>query len=184
MRSDIDSNPLTEIEGAILSEITHRGNATAFRVRRAFELSPSVEWSGSAGAIYPAIRRLRERGLIAGETTGDRRATVQLSVTAAGQAAMIAWACDPDRASSVGLDPFRLRAGVWTQLPPVRRASAMHDTEAAIRANIIFLEEYRLRLDEVEAARVELSLAVQRLRLYYLAQQITDGIDESDQTAV
>ena len=181
MTSEADDSLITEIEGAVLSEIAHRGNTTAFRVRRAFELSPSVEWSGSAGAIYPAIRRLRERGLIAGEATGDRRATVRLSLTAAGEAAMLAWACAPLRAASVGLDPFRLRAGIWTRLPPARRAAAMRDAEAAIRANIAFLEGYRCGLDAVEAARVELSLAVQRLRLDYLARQ---GAADPDRTGI
>ena len=163
---------MTEIEGAILSEIAHRANTTAFRVRRAFALSPSVEWSGSAGAIYPAIRRLRERGLIDGERTADRRSTVLLSLTVAGSAAMLAWACDPDRASSVGLDPFRLRAGIWQALPPNERRTVLHRTAEAIRANVAFLERYRTDLDAVEAERVELSLAVQKLRLGYVDDQI------------
>jgi DNA-binding PadR family transcriptional regulator len=170
MNDQVASDTLTEVEGAILSEIAHRGNMTAFRVRRAFETSPSVEWSGSAGAIYPAIRRLRERGLLQGEETGDRRGTVHLSLTAAGDAAMLAWACDADRASSVGLDPFRLRAGIWMKLSSAQRRKTMRDTEAAIRANIAYLEEYQLHLDSVEAARITLSLAVQRLRLAYLAE--------------
>lgn len=170
MTSTPDASPLTEVEGAILSEIAHRGNATAFRVRRAFELSPSIEWSGSAGAIYPAIRRLRERELLAGEATGDRRATVRLSLTHAGEAAMLAWACDPERASSVGLDPFRLRAGIWALLPVGRRAAAMKDAGDAIRRNIAYLQTYLSTLDEVEAERVRLSLEIQHLRLRYLAR--------------
>ena len=173
------ASPLTEVEGAILSEIAHRGNTTAFRVRRAFELSPSVEWSGSAGAIYPAIRRLRDRGLIGGEATGDRRATVRLSLTEAGDAAMRDWACDPERASSVGIDPFRLRAGIWTLLAPAQQAKAMRATGAAIRANIAFLETYKLELDAVEAARVDLSLAIQRLRLDYLGRMTPRAASES-----
>jgi DNA-binding PadR family transcriptional regulator len=170
MPSISNASVLTELEGAILSEIAHRGNTTAFRVRRAFELSPSIEWSGSAGAIYPAIRRLRERGLLAGEATGDRRATVRLSLTDEGEAAMLAWACDPERASSVGLDPFRLRVGIWTRLSGDQRASAIINTADAIRRNIAYLETYLPTLDEVEAARVELSLAVQKLRLHHLEQ--------------
>lgn len=163
-----DASHLTEIEGAILSEIAHRQNLTAFRVRRAFETSPSVEWSGSAGAIYPAIRRLRARGLLDGEETGDRRSTVKLRLTSDGERAMTAWACDPDRASSVGLDPFRLRAGVWTTLTESQRRSVMQATRKAIQANIVFLEAYMPSLDPVEATRIELSLALQRLRLAYL----------------
>ena len=47
---------LTELEGAILSEIHHRGASTAFKERKAFQESMSLEWRGSAGAVYPAIR--------------------------------------------------------------------------------------------------------------------------------
>lgn len=166
------TSSLTEVEGAILSEIAHRGNATAFRVRRAFKASPSVEWSGSAGAIYPAIKRLRVRGLLSGHETGDSRATVRLSLTSEGEEAMLAWACDPGRASSVGIDPFRLRAGIWMRLSTPQRHTAMRDVEAAIRANIAFLEDYRSQIDDVETARVELSIATQRLRLSYLKQNL------------
>ncbi len=175
-----EDNPLTEVEGAILSEIAHRENTTAFRVRRAFELSPSIEWSGSSGAIYPAIRRLRGRGLIAGEETTDRRATVRLSLTAAGHSAMLAWACDEDRASSVGIDPFRLRAGIWQQMGSRDRTLVLRRTADAIRRNVAFLEEYRDGLDPVEAARIELSLAVQALRLDYVDRQITGEPDDTD----
>ena len=171
MTSDSEHNPLTEIEGAILSEIEHRGNTTAFRVRRAFELSPSIEWSGSSGAIYPAIKRLRDRGLVDGAHIADRRATVRLSLTPAGQAAMTAWACDAERASSVGIDPFRLRAGIWQRLGGAERQAALLQTADAIRQNIAFLREYRAGLDDVEAARIELSLAVQALRLDYIERQ-------------
>ena len=46
---------LTELEGAVLTEIALRGNDTAYKVRRAFQLSPSVQWRGSAGAVSPTL---------------------------------------------------------------------------------------------------------------------------------
>lgn len=168
------ASTLTELEGAILSEIQHRGNDTAFQVRRAFQTSPSIEWSGSAGAIYPAIKRLREQDLIHGEATSDGRSTVRLSLTAAGEAAVTAWACDPERSSSVGIDPFRLRSGIWNLLPADRRRSALQATADAIRANIAFLRNYQADLDEVEASRVELSLRVQAVRLDWISERLAD----------
>ena len=70
---------LTELEGAILSEIYHRGQKTAFQVRRAFAASHSLEWKGSAGAVYPAVKRLRAARLHRGvRRTGQTRATRQL----------------------------------------------------------------------------------------------------------
>lgn len=163
---------LTELEGAILSEVQHRGNDTAFQVRRAFQTSPSIEWSGSAGAIYPAIKRLRERGLIHGEATRDGRSTVRLSLTAAGEAAVMTWACDPERSSSVGIDPFRLRSGIWDLLPADRKRSALQATADAIRANVDFLRNYQADLDEVEATRVELSLRIQAVRLDWISEKL------------
>ena len=67
---------LTELEGAILSEIQHRGQKTAFQVRRAFAVSFSLEWKGSAGAVYPAVKRLEQRGFIQASVAqgGERHA--------------------------------------------------------------------------------------------------------------
>lgn len=172
MTSQPDTVVLTELEGAILSEIQHRGNDTAFRVRRAFQMSPSIEWSGSAGAIYPAIKRLRGQGLINGEATHDGRSTVRLSLTTAGEAAVIAWACDPERSSSVGIDPFRLRSGIWDLLPGDERRSALQATADAIRSNVTLLRNYQAGLDGVEAARVELSLRIQAVRLDWISERL------------
>ena len=163
---------VTELEGAILSEIHHRGHNTAFQVRRAFQTSPSIEWSGSAGAIYPAIKRLRQHGLIHGEATQDRRSTVRLSLTAAGQQAVIAWACDPERSSSVGIDPFRLRSGIWELLSVEQRRSALQATADAIKANLAFLRDYQAGLDDVEAARVDLSARIQHVRLDWISERM------------
>ena len=55
---------LTELEGAVLTEIALRGDDTAYKVRRAFQRSLSVQWRGSAGAVSPAIRRLVRSGLV------------------------------------------------------------------------------------------------------------------------
>ena len=165
---------VTELEGAILSEIQHRGNNTAFQVRRAFQTSPTIEWSGSAGAVYPAIKRLREHGLIHGEATHDGRSTVRLSLTAAGEAAVIAWACDAERSSSVGIDPFRLRSGIWDLLPANQKHSALKATANAIRGNVAFLRNYQAGLDRVEAARVELSLRIQGVRLDWISERLKD----------
>ena len=72
---------LTELEGAVLTEIGHRGNYTAFRVRRAFELSGSANWRGSAGAVYAAIKRLAGRGLIETRPIDSKRGGNLLALT-------------------------------------------------------------------------------------------------------
>lgn len=163
---------LTELEGAVLSEIHHRGNSTAFQVRKAFQVSPSLEWSGSAGAVYPAIQRLVAAGLIDAETQTTGRRTSTLSLTSIGVERLEDWICDPVRAASVGLDPFRLRSGMWAHLAPGRRMEALRGLETHVRAEIETLKTYAATLDTVERARIELSIMLNETRLIWLARAL------------
>jgi DNA-binding PadR family transcriptional regulator len=165
------SSGLTELEGAVLSEIHHRLNRTAFKVRRAFQTSPSIEWSGSAGAVYPAIRRLVEAGLIESTpiTTGKKGS--HLSLTHDGVAALEDWICDPVRATSVGVDPFRLRAGLWATLDSARRADALLGLKQAVGEELARLTTTLDDLDPVERARSRWSIQLQTMRLQWLEDQ-------------
>jgi DNA-binding PadR family transcriptional regulator len=166
------AEPLTELEGAILSEIYHRKRETAFQVRRAFQESPSLEWSGSAGAVYPAVRRLEQRQLLTSERAGDSRGTLLLSITAPGRSALLAWACDPIRSASVGLDPFRLRSGIWRTLSDAKRKAALEKIAMEIQRNVDFLNSYIRDLDGIEVTRVQLSIDVQMLRLRWITSEL------------
>lgn len=160
---------LTELEGAVLTEIAHRGNKTSFQVRRAFERSPSSSWSGSAGAVYPAIKRLVGAGLIDAVADASKRGTRLLALTASGHAALENWFCDPVAAASIGADPFRLRAGLWNTLTPVRRRTVIAAMRAAVTAEMAKLDN-RDDLDPVEHAGNDLARALQEMRLAWLAE--------------
>ncbi len=162
---------LTELEGAILSEIHHRGASTAFKVRKAFQISMSLEWRGSSGAVYPAIRRLTARGLVDAAETGSGRKTSLLSLTPEGVQALEDWICDAARAASVGLDPFRLRVGMWPRLSPERRAEALLALRQAVELEIATMRQYMLTLDPVEKPRMELAVSLHLSRLEWLDQQ-------------
>ena len=166
---------LTELEGAILSEIQHRGQKTAFQVRRAFAVSFSLEWKGSAGAVYPAVKRLEQRGFIQASVAQGGRGTRTLSLTEEGNEELMSWACDPVRASSIGIDPFRLRSGIWTELAPGQRKKVFTKIRKEIEANIPVLERYVTEIDRIESLRVELGVAVQRARLEILDRWILEG---------
>src|ERR1700683_2379096 len=116
---------LTELEGAILGTIRQLGAATGYRLRRTFLDSPSLEWSGSAGAIYPAIRRLAEANYVRAGAPRDGREGHAYTLTAKGERALVAWLGDVERAISPGLDPFRTRAGLWSTLPQRRQEKLM-----------------------------------------------------------
>src|ERR1700741_1758777 len=111
---------LTELEGAVLTEIALRGADTAYKVRRAFQLSLNVHWQGSAGAVSPAIKRLKAAGLIVAAPHPSRAGQI-LSLTAAGKLALEQWATSIEATASLGLDPFRLRTVAWDALSPAKR---------------------------------------------------------------
>ncbi len=159
---------LTELEGGILSEIHHRGEQTAFKVRQSFAGSSSLEWKGSVGAVYPAIRRLERDGLLTSRATGDGRSTRLLSLTSEGRTAMFSWACDPTRAASVGIDPFRMRAGIWLGLDAERRRTVISEVAAALEASVAAHHAFSRNRDTIERVSVELGLRLQKVRLDWL----------------
>lgn len=167
---------LTELEGAILSEVSYRGHQTAFQVRKSFADSPSLEWKGSAGAVYSAVNRLHKAGMLSTHATGDRRATKLLAVTPAGRAAMLEWACDPLRAVSAGIDPFRMRSGIWLQLSASRRKKMLAEVRKAAHNDLRALQNYARKKDTIERASVDLAARLQRMRI--------DWIDEISRSLV
>jgi DNA-binding PadR family transcriptional regulator len=171
----VEVRGLTELEGAILSEIEHRGRRTAFQVRRAFAESFSLEWRGSAGAVYPAVRRLEGEGLLSASEPAGGRKTRTLALTAIGREALLKWASDPLLASSSGVDPFRLRAGIWSLLPEPEKIALLSDVEAHIEQQIALIERHMPGLDPVEAIRIELALDHQRERLRQILRWRTTG---------
>ena len=170
---------LTEMEGAVLSEIHHRGHQSAFKVRKAFEASPSTEWSGSSGAVYPAIRRLTARGLVSSEPLPTARRANRLMLTEEGVAALEAWATDADRAIGVGLDPFRLRSGIWAGLPIDRRRQTLERLAAELDREIEAIEAGLAALDQVERPRAGWALRLQRARRSWIDSEL-DGLVAAD----
>ena len=161
---------LTELEGAVLTEIGHRGNCTAFRVRRAFELSGSANWRGSAGAVYAAIKRLTARGLLDLEPINDIRGGNLLALTPNGRAALDLWALDVDRSADVGFDPFRLRSGLWLKMKASARADYFDKLEAAIDEETERLQAYASGQDTIEQTEIKLAIELQKLRKRWLKQ--------------
>lgn len=159
---------LTELEGAILAEIERLAPCTAYGVRRGFQTSRSTAWSGSTGAVYPAIRKLKAAGLVSASPTGDRRGGETLGLTPAGRAAVEAWLSDTDRAVELGLDPFRTRMGFWSAGRAGWPAMAAR-LETALQARLTELENLGGKIDDTaDQGWLSLEIALQRLRLDWL----------------
>jgi DNA-binding PadR family transcriptional regulator len=164
---------LTELEGAVLTEIAFRGCDTAYKVRRAFQLSLNVHWQGSAGAVSPAIRRLKAAGLIAAAPHPSRAGQL-LSPTVAGRAALERWATSIEATTSLGLDPFRLRSVVWDFLSPAKRRAFFVKLHEASMADLPAFRA-RVQADPVGRRQTELAIAVIEGRLAWLKARRDDG---------
>ena len=65
---------LTEFESHVLALIWRHQPTTAYQVRHAHAQSPTLDMALSQGSVYPAIERLKGRGLIAAVALKDRSA--------------------------------------------------------------------------------------------------------------
>lgn len=106
---------------------------TSYGVRRAFLDSPSSFWSASAGAIYPALKRMEEAGLVVStDASRGKRPAKSLRLSESGKTSMFEWVKNVSTAIGPGFDPFRLRAPVWTRLEPEERKALKAELEAGV----------------------------------------------------
>ncbi|WP_425411048.1 PadR family transcriptional regulator [Hyphococcus sp.] len=135
MAKNPDRKTLTELEGAALAFITRRGPCTSYAVKEAFRTSPSEFWSGSAGAVYPLMKRLEARKLVESRADeSDGRARREFSTTRAGREALRAWLTDSTRAAGLGFDPLRTRLFFSDLMPDAARRRFIEETREKMEA--------------------------------------------------
>lgn len=168
-----DERQLTELEGAILEAVEYRGQNTAYKIRRALERSFSVQWRGSAGAVSPAVHRLVDRGMLESSPHPSRRGQI-LSLTALGKSALQAWALNAELGSGAGMDPFRLRAGIWKSLPAGAQRTFFAKLERQLSSEIDKLQSREIE-DALDRVQTELAIQLLRSRLEWLSRQGSGG---------
>jgi DNA-binding PadR family transcriptional regulator len=135
---------LTELEGAVLGVVWSRGPITPYGVRRQFLDSPTRGWSSSTGAIYPAIKRLIQYGLLAASdgSTGARESR-RLDATEAGRAALRSWINDlQDWMGGPPVDPVRTRINYLEALPLAQRVVFLEHAERNARAALAAIQAH------------------------------------------
>lgn len=134
----------SELECFVLGVVWQLGPCSPYDVRRHLGASPSTQWSASAGAIYPLIRKLEKRKLLRSreQSTGKRRRRAYV-ITPAGRKALRAWVGPPlaREAVSVAYDPLRTRARFLGAVPAAQR-------QAWVRAAMEALLEVERRVKE------------------------------------
>ena len=127
MHAQSSSEQLTELEGLVLALLHRDGVMTAYEIKESFRRSPSAFWSGSAGAVYPLVKRLEERGILSSRDVSEtRRPRRVFELTDLGRELMKSWLTDVERASDPGYDPLRTRMQFMAMLDE-RDRSAFFD---------------------------------------------------------
>lgn len=143
---------LSELEAVILGLIWSDGPCTAYAVRRTVQDSLSAKWSGSAGAVYPAVTRLEQRGLLRTreQATGKRQSRA-LGVTSKGSRALSSWLRPPTDPVTLGIapDPLRLRLRFLELLSPADRVAFLDEAIDAVEITLVQV------LGDVKRARAE-----------------------------
>jgi len=139
----------TELESCVLAIIERRGACTAYAVRRYLAASLSSYWSGSAGAIYPLLRKLVRAGWADFEETpfGTRKRRVY-RVTSKGNGALGHWlsAPIPDGVAAYTHDPLRARVFFLDLVPPRERRAFLDDAIAQTKSLLALHQEEREEL--------------------------------------
>ncbi|MBL8762035.1 MAG: PadR family transcriptional regulator [Phycisphaerae bacterium] len=145
----------SELECFVLGLVWQVGPASPYDIRRHMQESPSTQWSASAGAIYPLVRRLQRAGLLSSEAKRDgKRRRREYRITVKGLGVLRAWIGPPIGAEAVTVahDPLRSRARFLEALSEADRAAWFLAARAA-------LDEVERRVNQWAAAHGALSRA-------------------------
>ena len=181
----MERQKLSELESCVLGVIWREGPGTAYQVRKAFAQSLTTSWRASTGAIYPLIRKLKNRDLIKECAIPDdlRNARI-LEITGKGLAEVQSWIADmPDWVADPAADTIRTRYYFLSSLPDARRASVLSAWIAGSGEKISQLaaavERYDDKGDTVEAMAHRGAMMQLQARLEWL-QSINESSDFSE----
>ena len=168
-------NELTELEQCVLGVIWRDGPVTAYEIANLFATSLSSFWSGSAGAIYPVVQRLRRRGLVHGTARAwnGTRKTV-LTASDKGVEVLRNWLTPPLPIAAAGptYDSIRTRMFFLKVLPAAARRQFVDDAERITREQLVITrkahEQQKALGNESEALGVLGVILEMKARLTWL----------------
>lgn len=164
--------PPSELEGCILGHLWKHGPCTAYSVRRVLLDSPSLHWSGSAGAVYPLLARFERRGFLSSrKTMQGNRAAWRYALTPAGRGRLRAWLGPPIAPEIVSItpDPLRTRTYFLDALAPRRRAAFFAEARAVLEEHLASLTR-EPAADVFDRLALRGALALTRARMAWLEE--------------
>jgi DNA-binding PadR family transcriptional regulator len=135
--------PLTELEAHVLAQIAVHQPISAYDVMKALARSPVSSLSGSTGAIYPIVKRLRERALVDAAPVKDSpRRTEVLSCTPTGRAAAARWVGTVSETDLLPHDPLRSKILFFSLLTKQEQMRFLLEASRALETKLEEVEAY------------------------------------------
>ena len=167
---------LTELEAAVLGELSLQQPCTAYSIRRAFAESPTTTWSSSAGTIYPVLERLERRKLIRSrEVNRGKRVIGVLRLTPAGTKQLKHWLMNRLDREVLGpqVDLLRLRVGFLSELSRAQQIRFLERSIEGLTVDVRQAERRARSTSERSKWAIHASRAVlmiQRARLQWVKE--------------
>lgn len=137
------NSQLTDDEATFVALLVRVQPATAYQLSKIYADSPISNFGTSKGKIYPMIRRLKERGVIAGKTiAGDARNSEILRSTTKGRDALRRWVRQVKPSHLLPEDPLRTMVQSFELLSRDERLKWIDDVRSGLRLKLAELEEY------------------------------------------
>lgn len=143
-QAEIEAAPaLTELEAHVLAQIAVHQPVSAYDVMKALARSPVSTLSGSTGAIYPIVKRLRDRNLVEATPVKNspRRAEV-LSATRLGRAAAARWVGRVSESDLLPHDPLRSKILFFALLSKPEQMRFLLEASRALEDKLAQIEAY------------------------------------------
>ena len=142
----MDQRAPTDFEQILLGLLA-RTPRSGYELKRFFATTPAVAYQPSSGALYPALRRLEQRGLLAAEQapSAGRRTRRRYRLTPAGRAMHRAWLRHPIDPTTIARDlGVHLMRFVMAEpvLTPEETLQFLADLAAALEGFLANTERY------------------------------------------
>lgn len=166
---------VSPIEGHLLALVWRYQPTTAYFVRKSLERSLASDVSGSPGAVYPALQRLKARGYLIGVSApDDRRGTEMISVTNRGAAMVRKWLTDLSPSDRLPQDPFRTRIAFADLLEPHDAQRWLLEAQALLQDELLQLKAASAIDQPISAAiAIDNAIALTSARLDWLQRAIS-----------
>jgi DNA-binding PadR family transcriptional regulator len=142
----LDKGSLTDFEQILLGLLA-RNPRSGYELKRFFATTPAVAYQPSSGTVYPALRRLEQRGLLSGTDTpsAGRRTQRRYRPTPAGHTAHLGWLRQPVESDTIARDlGVHLMRFVMAErvLAPAEILGFLRDLAGALDSFIADTERY------------------------------------------